>query len=202
MQDILNSQARGKYFIPLWKNGEIVLRSLVGAGLKWKNTLELPIQNRFYSGGTNSMRGWQSNLLGPGLIAQDSNRIVPRGGDYSFEMNAEFRFKMYSYFNLALFTDIGNTWYGYNPQLLAVYPDAMKMVLIKPSGQAKRLENIKLGWDAGIGLRADFTFLIFRIDFAQQIYIPQYQDFVWNIKFEKDTRRLYNNVSIGIGYPF
>lgn len=192
----------GKYFIPLWKNGEIVFRSMIGAGLKWKNTLELPIQNRFYSGGTNSMRGWQSNLLGPGLMPQDSNRIVPRGGDYSFEMNAEFRFKMYSYFNLALFTDIGNTWYGYNPQLLAVYPDAMKMVLIKPSGQAKRLENIKLGWDAGIGLRADFTFLIFRIDFAQQIYLPQYQDFVWNINFEKDTRRLYNNVSIGIGYPF
>lgn len=193
----------GKYFIPLWKNGEIVLRGYIGTGLKWKNTLELPIQNRFYSGGTNSMRGWQSNLLGPGLIPQDSNRIVPRGGDYALEMNAEFRFKMYSYFNLALFTDLGNTWFGYNSQLLALYPtDAMKMVLIKPASEPNRLSNFKLGWDVGIGLRADFTFLVFRVDLAQQVYLPQYQDFVWNINFEKDTRRLYRNLSVGIGYPF
>ncbi len=192
----------GKYFIPLWKQGEIVLRGLVGAGLKWKNTLELPIQNRFYSGGTNSMRGWQSNLLGPGLTPQDSNRIIPLGGDYAVEMNAEFRFKMYSYFNLALFTDLGNTWYGYNSQLASLYPDVMRMVLIKPVSEPNRYENLKLGWDAGIGLRADFTFLIFRVDLAQQLYLPQYQDFVWNINFEKDTRRLYRNVSVGIGYPF
>ncbi len=181
----------GKVFVPLWSTGQMVFRGFVGWSVRMKHTPVLPIQSRFFAGGTNGMRGWRSNLLGPGgSDVAYSNKNLPPGGDFMVEANAEFRFKVWSYVNMALFTDVGNVWMPNNTFAREVYGE--KSTLKK--------ENLLPGWDAGTGLRLDFSFLILRLDFAQQLFIPQYKTFFWNIDIENYTSTL--NTSIGIGYPF
>ncbi|MBX7241465.1 MAG: BamA/TamA family outer membrane protein [Bacteroidia bacterium] len=187
----VKSTVEGKLFIPLWSTGQMVLRGFAGWSIRMKNTPVLPIQNRFYAGSTNGMRGWRSNLLGPGTSEAAYNPYtLPPGGDFMLEANAEFRFKVWSYINLAFFTDVGNVWLPNNQYVIDEY-----------GGEATlRKENLLPGWDVGTGLRLDFSFLILRLDFAQQMYIPQYKTFFWNVIDENYLDTL--NTNIGIGYPF
>ncbi len=187
----IKSTLEGKLFVPLWSTGQLVLRGFAGWSIRMKNTPVLPIQNRFYSGGTNGMRGWRSNLLGPGTsgVAYNSYNLPP-GGDFMLEANAEFRFKVWSYINLAFFTDVGNVWFPDNQYVREEYGQEATL----------RKENFLPGWDIGTGLRLDFSFLIFRLDFAQQMFIPQYKTFFWNVIGENYLGTL--NTNIGIGYPF
>lgn len=193
------STIEGKLYIPLWKTGEIVMRGFAGAALKVGSTEEIPIQNRFYLGGTNGMRAWRTNALGPGTTADSTKSVLPPGGEFAFEANMELRFKVWSYLNLGIFSDVGNVWFQQNDHVIQNY--GMESVLIKPKGTENRTENMRLGWDIGVGARLDFSFLIFRLDVAQQMYIPQYRNFIWALPTNTTTTDMLN-VNFGIGYPF
>ncbi len=66
----------------------------------------IPLGERFYTGGPNSIRGFEYRKAGP----LDQNR-VPIGGKFKIVFNAfELRKKVYKYLNLAIFTDVGNVW--------------------------------------------------------------------------------------------
>lgn len=180
----------GKLYVPLWENAAFVFRSFVGAGIKLPYTPYLPLQNRFYGGGTNSMRGWRSNTLGPGITPPTTTNILPYGGDYALEMNAELRFKAWSYLNLALFSDLGNVWFSDNARVREAFGD----------GAGLNRQNFRLGWDVGVGARFDFSFLILRLDFAQQWYVPYLKSYIWQAPPDAFLNSF--NTNIGIGYPF
>jgi outer membrane protein insertion porin family len=65
----------------------------------------VPVEDRFYSGGANSNRGWQRSMLGP--LAADGS---PEGGNSIIEMNVEVRHPLFWRLELAAFTDFGNVW--------------------------------------------------------------------------------------------
>ncbi|RMG58245.1 MAG: hypothetical protein D6722_23805, partial [Bacteroidetes bacterium] len=198
----LRGGLEGKLFIPTGASTELVLRGRIGAGTPFNGTPILPKESRFFTGGINGMRGWQSNTLGPGRIGsaydwgvadtqavQDVRSLLGTGGEYALEMNAEFRFDAGTYLELALFTDLGNVWMSRRTE--AAFGTSQASL----SGQ-----NLVLGWDAGIGFRFDFSFLILRVDLGQQLFAP---DIGWvprNPAVDRPNSR--RQVNLGLGYPF
>jgi len=201
-----------KRFIPLSSNSELILRGFIGAATAYRTTggdttgnvyLHVPYENRFFSGGANSMRGWRSNTLGPGIvrlpefqnvfgIASASSLLAP-GGELILEMNAEYRFDAISYLEMALFTDAGNVWFN---EEISTHPENNG----GDAGSQFSRDNLRLGWDAGIGFRFDFSFLVLRLDIAQQIYAP---DKGWVVRsFPQDLGAGRTQYNLGIGYPF
>jgi len=66
-----------------------------------------PIEERFYAGGSASVRGWQRFRLGP--FSNEVER-TPLGGNSLFEGSTELRFPIYKFFGAAIFADFGNLW--------------------------------------------------------------------------------------------
>lgn len=167
------------------------------APLKYSRTLLL--EDKFFAGGTNSMRAWQSNLLGPGTISQSSS-LGAVGGEYSFEANLELRRKVSKYVELAAFAEAGNVWLA--PNKNQIFFDQEGNHVPEDDDKAKfNVNNLQVGIDAGIGIRFDFSFLILRLDVGQQIYAPDIQDFVLkNFFYDIGGNRMRYN--FGIGYPF
>ncbi len=64
-----------------------------------------PIEERFYAGGSNSVRGWGYSQLGPKNSAGH-----PIGGNSLLELGAELRRDLSSLFSSVLFVDSGNVW--------------------------------------------------------------------------------------------
>lgn len=192
-----------KRYMPIKNRAELVFRSFTGVAVPYNYTRRVPFDARFFSGGTNSMRAWQSNSLGPGTFraGTDANVsniefLVSPGGEFIFEANLELRWNPFSFFEFAFFSDVGNVW------LLpqdddGIIDDASEL----DGGFLDRETFTQLGWDAGFGLRLDFGFFIFRLDLAQQIYAPDKQDFVVKSNLSGLGGGRYQ-VNFGIGYPF
>lgn len=196
----LKSSLEGRVNLPLGKRATLVARGLVGVAAPWNFAPNVPLTSRFFAGGTNGMRGWLSNTLGPGTFSpalDDTTRanfgnLLTIGGEMQIETNAELRLNVYKYIELALFSDLGNVWFL--PTSTASFVG---------TGEAKLTPNtlFQLGWDAGLGIRLDFDFFIFRVDVAQQLYAPDIQDFVVKT-FPRDLGANRYQINFGIGYPF
>ncbi len=196
----LKASAEIKYQIPYKNGSSLVFRMLIGGAVPYQGTPTVPRESRFFSGGPNSMRGWRSNTLGPGTLSLEELAgendqftgnglsLVAPGGEWIFETNAEYRFKVLPPFvELGLFSDLGNVWFHRSKATIEQLGE--KAVI--------SAENLKLGWDVGVGIRFDFNFLIFRIDFGQQLFAP---DIGWIISSEGFRR--FPEPSIGVDYPF
>lgn len=164
----------------------LVWRILLGAGVPYGNSEELPYEKGFYAGGANDMRGWIFKTLGPGDYSGDSP--YEKVGDIQIETNLEYRFPIYSFFKGAIFTDIGNIW---------TYAKSTTF----PGGQFYFNKFVsQLAVDAGFGFRFDFKILIFRIDVATPMRNPAYPEGErWRIGYIQPVDFVWN---FGIGYPF
>jgi outer membrane protein insertion porin family len=67
-----------------------------------------PLEERFYSGGSNSIRGWGRSLLGPLSTAS-----TPLGGNSLVETSVEMRYPIYKLLQGVVFYDMGNVWEEY-----------------------------------------------------------------------------------------
>jgi outer membrane protein insertion porin family len=65
----------------------------------------VPLEERFYLGGSNSVRGWGRQDLGP-VDAQST----PVGGQAMFALNLELRLPLYKKLRWVQFWDAGNVW--------------------------------------------------------------------------------------------
>jgi outer membrane protein insertion porin family len=65
----------------------------------------IPSEERFYAGGSNSIRGWQRSQLGP----LDGNG-KPLGGNVLFESSLEWRYSLVRKLSGVVFIDAGNVW--------------------------------------------------------------------------------------------
>ncbi len=76
----------------------------------------LPTNIRFFTGGTNSVRGWSRQMLGPKRPSFDEGRFdgyVPTGGRAVLTFNVELRQKLdflFSGFGIGIFLDGGQVW--------------------------------------------------------------------------------------------
>lgn len=91
------------------------------AAIYYSKQDSLPSDIRVYNGGTNSVRGWNRQELGPKRPIQDEDgdfdRFVPIGGRATFSFNTEFRFKLdqlLNGFGFAAFLDGGQVWRDFN----------------------------------------------------------------------------------------
>ncbi len=179
-----------RLFVPVGRDKDWVSRFYAGTATGILNTRIIPFENRFFAGGTSSVRGWQSGTLGPGTYAFPdgtvfANLIAP-GGELIVEMSTEYRFKIISIIKGALFLDAGNVWFWNNSSGF--------------TGGNISANTLQLGVAGGIGFRFDLSFFIFRLDFGQQLYAPDVQRWiVQNLRDIGGTRLQWN---IGIGYPF
>lgn len=183
----------GKTFV-FGKNGgqALAIRLLGGVGYAYGNSSTIPFEKQFYSGGANSMRGWQARSLGPGNSKADTTFVIPsQTGDVKLEANLEYRFPMFWKLCGAVFTDVGNIW-----------------TLKETNGDDGShthfdLKNLaaSLAADWGIGLRVDLNFLILRLDMGMKVYDPSLDTARWRSPsqwLKKDGYTLH----FGVGYPF
>ena len=167
---------------------QIATRFMLGAGIPYGNSNDMPFEKSFFAGGSNGMRGWQFRELGPGTFNNPDNLNIERIGDIQLELNLEYRFPIYNIFKGAVFTDIGNIW-------------TMNESETFEGGKFNFNTFYKqLAADAGIGLRLDISFLLFRLDVAAPMVNPAYPEGQrWRI-----SKLQFNDfiLNFGIGYPF
>ncbi len=83
----------------------LALRLKVGVMAPLQKGGSTPVEERFYAGGSNSVRGWGRSLLGP-----KSSEGRPVGGNSLLENSLELRFPLWRWFSGVLFLDDGYVW--------------------------------------------------------------------------------------------
>ena len=186
-----------RHYLKLSDNSQLASRIIVGAGIPYGNSRDMPFIKQFFSGGTNSIRAFRARSVGPGTwkASVDENSFLPdESGDMKLELNTEFRTKLVSVVNGALFVDAGNIW------LLHENPE-------KPGSKFTKDFINELAVGTGAGLRIDISILILRLDFAFPLRKPYLEDgqrwVLDQIEFGSKSWRKENLVfNLAIGYPF
>lgn len=193
-----------RYYKKMADNTVLANRIIVGLGVPYGNSIQLPYIKQFFAGGSNDIRAFRSRVLGPGSSLPptlDANSkttfVAEQSGDIKLELNTELRQKLFSVVQGALFADAGNIW---------LYNDDPTKPGAKFTGNF--LKEMAVG--AGAGLRFDFSILILRLDLAiplRKPWLPDGERWVFNkIDFlnQRDPNWRKNNLifNLAIGYPF
>jgi hypothetical protein len=194
----LGNNVFSQFFKPDWEfvnhlhinpANTFVWRAVAGAGWSYGNSKNqlLPFDKAFFAGGANDIRAWLARTLGPGTYKEPS---IFETGDIKLEMNAEIRSALFKILEVAAFADGGNIWIRKDPT--GSLPGATFV--------AKNIwHDSALG--AGIGLRFNFTFFIFRTDFAVKLKDPVL-DYQWVYSKQKFVPFKDIVPNLAIGYPF
>ncbi len=91
-------------YLSAWRGTVLVLSGRGGFVRETGDTAEVPIFERYFSGGANSIRGYDERAVGPEDAAGN-----PIGGRVTAGANAEFRFPVYRKLRGALFVDGGQS---------------------------------------------------------------------------------------------
>lgn len=108
MKNIL--QARYYTKLNFHKESVIAVKARIGV-IIGKNASDIPATERFYLGGSQSLRGYATHTVGP----YDSNRKRPIGGKSFLEALFEYRFMREDDIGFAVFYDIGNVYRKHIP---------------------------------------------------------------------------------------
>lgn len=104
-----------RHYLPLTRNTKLAARINTGT-IFYSQPDSLPANIRFFTGGTNSVRGWSRQQLGPKRPSFDDGEFdgyVPTGGRAIFTFNVELRQQLnflFDGFGLGLFLDGGQIW--------------------------------------------------------------------------------------------
>jgi outer membrane protein insertion porin family len=121
--EFLIVEGRTRWFEPLYKSptfgtfvGSIGARLGYGVGQKGRSGDEIPLFERFFPGGINSLRGFRTRSLGPRepVFDPDNNVVdtTPVGGSTQLIFNNELIFPLVEALGLrgVIFFDAGNAW--------------------------------------------------------------------------------------------
>lgn len=149
-----------------WKHNDastLASRIFVGAGLPLQNSIIMPLEKRYFAGGTNSIRAWLARELGPGGFGRYGQRL-DQFGEIRLEGNLEERFPIIGKFQGAIFLDAGNIW---------TLKDTTAVKRDLANFQINRFyREIAIG--TGFGLRYDFEYFVFRIDIGIKAHDPAF----------------------------
>ncbi len=152
-----------RFFTFDWRNS-LALHFGFGIAYPYGNSKILPFEKRYFSGGANSVRGWNVRELGPGKFKGTDGRIdfINQTGDMKLDFNLEYRTALFWKFNGAFFIDAGNIW------TLRSYAD-------QPGGQFKFDEFYKqIAVSYGLGIRLNLDYFILRLDMGVKAINPAY----------------------------
>ncbi len=95
------------YYHTFFEKIVLELKGRGGLAGAYSSTSAVPVYERFYAGGANTIRGYKERRVGP----RDSGSDEPVGGDAIVLGNAELTFPMYeNILKGAVFYDVGNVW--------------------------------------------------------------------------------------------
>lgn len=182
-----------RYHWVLNQSNKLAFRLFTGVGYPYGNSDALPFEKKYFSGGATGIRAWQVRSLGPGSyqLPEDQKRLYPNQlGDIKLEFNLEYRFDLFWILKGALFLDAGNIWAisgsDDRPGALFEWNNFYHQVAV----------------GTGLGIRADLSFFIGRLDLGIKLRDPGAEDGpIWipgNRRFQ--IRDFVLN--FGIGYPF
>lgn len=198
----VKTQADFRRYYPIDQNQQVAYRLNFGWARPYGVSAGiLPYEKYFFAGGGTSIRAWQARRLGPGSFSPETGE----GGEYDYtneqpaemilESMLEYRRKLFGYFDMALFVDIGNSWViGYDSA--------------RPGADFRYDRFYKeLAVGTGLGLRMDFDFLVIRLDLATKAVDPAKPEgerwVLDNINFKRPFGvRGQTVLNFGIGYPF
>jgi len=198
----LKGQIDFRRYYPINKKQTIAYRLNFGMARPYGVSVGiLPYEKYFFAGGGTSIRAWQARRLGPG----SSTPLTGSGGIYDYtneqpaemilESMMEYRRKLFSYFDMAVFLDAGNSWMIGRDEA-------------RPGADFRYdrfYKEIAIG--TGVGLRMDFDFLVIRLDLATKALDPaRLEGERWvldNLRFTRPFGEKGQTVfNFGIGYPF
>lgn len=192
-----------QYSYEINRKNKIATRLSLGVIVPWGNSLErnIPFVKRFTLGGPSSMRAWNLRYLGPGTqVAIEGAEF--QVGDIKTEFNIEYRRMLNSWIEAALFVDVGNIWTLYDESSQPSFPNQNPRTSVFTTNF---YEQLAVG--AGLGIRFDFSFFVFRVDFAVQLRDPQGYGIrpdgsiqYWN--WDKFVLPQRHRFVFAIGYPF
>ena len=198
----LKGQIDFRQYYPISKKQTLAYRLNFGMARPYGVSVGiLPYEKYFFAGGGTSIRAWQARRLGPG----SSTPLTGAGGIYDYtneqpaemilESMLEYRRKLFSYFDMAVFLDAGNSW--------MIGRDEAR------PGADFRYDRFykEIAVGTGVGLRMDFDFLVIRLDLATKALDPaRIEGERWvldNIRFNRPFGEKGQTVfNFGIGYPF
>ncbi|MFT6216797.1 MAG: hypothetical protein ACJAS3_003214 [Roseivirga sp.] len=219
----LKFQADYKRYYPLKNKSSFVFRANAGLADPYIGRKQginaLPYEKFFFTGGSNSNRAWSPRRLGPGSsspylldasgnnVRDEDGLLVPdlsnnsyqfeQPGEVLLELNAEYRSNIVGFLDWAVFVDAGNVWrLSENIQ-----NNTSDVTLVSPGAKFELNRFYKeIAVGAGIGLRFDFSFLVFRLDVGHKLKDPRYEEGKrWRKLFSQRSQTVFN---IAVGYPF
>ncbi len=186
----------GRYYRKVGLYSTWANRVILGVGIPYGNSVQLPFIKQFFIGGNNSLRGFRSRTVGPGTYRYTgtANFLPDETGDLKLELNTEFRFRINGPLYGAFFIDAGNIWLMNDSSYTH-----------KPGGKFTSKFLSQLAVDAGAGIRFDITLFVIRFDVGFPLRKP-WEKNPWvmsqlqlnNVQLRRENI-VYN---IGIGYPF
>jgi outer membrane protein assembly factor BamA len=178
-------------YYPISNSGVLAWRLFGGFAQPYGGSTSIPLNRRFFAGGSNDIRGWAPFQLGPGDISTDNVNIP--GGEIKLAAYTELRqtfirdFLGANWF-AAVFVDAGNIWYGPRNDF-------------RDENNQDRLEQGRFKFDnfynqiavgSGPGIRLDWEYVVVRFDFTYRLHDLQQGWF--------NNKQLY--FSFGIGHSF
>lgn len=121
-------------------------RILMGTMTGFGGSETTPVEERFFAGGSYSVRGWNRQELGPHRINPENGNRIPVGGNSKLEGGIELRYPIYKKLKGALLLDYGDVWSRWNG-----------------------FDLLSLKYALGIGFRYNTPIGPVRIDFARKL---------------------------------
>lgn len=174
-----------------WRNS-LALHFGFGIAYPYGNSKILPFEKRYFSGGANSVRGWNVRELGPGKFKGTDGRIdfINQTGDMKLDFNLEYRTALFWKFNGAFFIDAGNIW------TLRSYAD-------QPGGQFKFDEFYKqIAVSYGLGIRLNLDYFILRLDMGVKAINPAYTTAKEHYPIISPNFKRDFSLHFAVGFPF
>jgi outer membrane protein assembly factor BamA len=189
-----------RYYRNLTPSLRLANRFIGGLGIPYGNSTMLPQFKQYFAGGTTGLRAFRARTLGPGNYNPSQSVFGNSSfGDIRLELNTELRMEFTDLIHGALFVDAWNVWTYNNTELYG------------PQGQFTKDFYKQIAVGGGLGLRLDFSFLVFRVDLATPFRKPWYQALEqprdpWvldEINLRSKAWRQENLVlNIAVAYPF
>lgn len=105
-KDFVKFSSRISHYVPLWRQSSLEGRVRIGLSDAYDDSEDLPLYERFFAGGADTIRGYHERKVGP----IDPSSKDPLGGEALLVGNFEYTYPLFSFLKIAAFYDIGNVW--------------------------------------------------------------------------------------------
>ncbi|MFC1805299.1 outer membrane protein assembly factor BamA [Candidatus Omnitrophota bacterium] len=105
-KDFFKFFGRASHFFPMPRGAALELRGRLGLAKPYGDSDDIPVYERFFAGGSNTIRGYHERGIGP----VDSSSSDPLGGESLIVANIEYIYPLFDFLKVATFIDTGNVW--------------------------------------------------------------------------------------------